>query len=104
MGGKDWTAWTNQRILAAIDKYEVAHKEALEGGEEKAVKLHRSRNKLLPRERINHLIDPEYDQISSLYFCYLKGGNSIFVWSLFVEKKSIWVTYYYYFESLFVSL
>jgi acetyl-CoA carboxylase carboxyltransferase component len=32
--------------------------QALEGGGSKAVERHRGRNKLLPRERINHLLDP----------------------------------------------
>ncbi|KAH0727426.1 hypothetical protein KY290_003155 [Solanum tuberosum] len=42
----------------------------MEGGGPEAVKRHRSRNKLLPRERIDHLIDPGS---SFLELCQLAG-------------------------------
>jgi len=45
-------------MLAALDALEAEHAKALAGGGEKAVARHRKRGKLLPRERIELLLDP----------------------------------------------
>ncbi|MDR4988219.1 MAG: carboxyl transferase domain-containing protein [Bacteroidales bacterium] len=41
-----------------LDKYRQVMRSVMQGGPTKAVEKHRSRNKLLPRERIDLLIDP----------------------------------------------
>ncbi|GHH46980.1 acyl-CoA carboxylase subunit beta [Streptomyces candidus] len=46
-------------MLAKLDDLEAAHAKALAGGGEKYVERHRARGKLLARERVELLIDPD---------------------------------------------
>lgn len=47
-----------EEFLKLLDQYRKRLKSATKGGSERAVKLHKERGKLLARERINLLIDP----------------------------------------------
>ncbi|MGH2604510.1 MAG: carboxyl transferase domain-containing protein, partial [Dehalococcoidia bacterium] len=44
-------------VLAALSRLDAAHSRALEGGGEREVTRHHARGKLLPRERIELLVD-----------------------------------------------
>ena len=48
-----------ESMLGALAALDAEHAKALAGGGEKAVARHRKRGKLLPRERIELLIDPD---------------------------------------------
>ena len=45
-------------MLAKLDELEAEHARAVAGGGEKYVDRHHARGKLLPRERIELLVDP----------------------------------------------
>ncbi len=47
-----------EEFLKLLNKYKEIHKTVTKGGSEKAIKLHKERGKLLARERINLLVDP----------------------------------------------
>jgi len=55
-------------FLEILDRYREIHKEVTKGGSEKAILKHKERGKLLARERINKLIDPNtpFLELSSL--------------------------------------
>ncbi|HLM07227.1 MAG TPA: carboxyl transferase domain-containing protein [Blastococcus sp.] len=52
-------AANREAVLAALTELDAEHAKALAGGGAKAVARHRSRGKLLPRERIELLLDPD---------------------------------------------
>src|SRR5688572_10098219 len=56
VGGEQFTA-NRDAMLAALAELDAEHAKALAGGGEKAVARHRKRGKLVPRERIELLID-----------------------------------------------
>ena len=56
--GPEFTA-NRDAMLAALDALAAEHARALAGGGEKAVARHRKRGKLLPRERIELLVDAD---------------------------------------------
>ena len=47
-----------KEFLNILNKYKNIHREVTKGGPEKSIEKHKSRGKLLARERINKLIDP----------------------------------------------
>ena len=47
-----------EEFLKLLNKYKQIHRETIKGGPEKAVNRHKERGKLLARERIDKLIDP----------------------------------------------
>ncbi|CAI4222319.1 unnamed protein product [Auanema sp. JU1783] len=66
----------NQQMVEIVNDLRAKIEKINQGGGEKAVKLHKSRNKLLARERINTLVDPgsaflELSQLAG-YNCYGK--------------------------------
>jgi acetyl-CoA carboxylase carboxyltransferase component len=58
VGGEQFTE-NREAMLRALAGLDAEHAKALAGGGEKAVARHRKRGKLLPRERIELLIDPD---------------------------------------------
>jgi acetyl-CoA carboxylase carboxyltransferase component len=58
VGGEQFTD-NREAMLRALAGLDAEHAKALAGGGEKAVARHRKRGKLLPRERIELLIDPD---------------------------------------------
>src|SRR4029453_14424587 len=58
VGGEQFAA-NREAMLRALAGLDAEHAKALAGGGEKAVARHRKRGKLLPRERIELLIDPD---------------------------------------------
>jgi acyl-CoA carboxylase subunit beta len=58
IGGEQFTE-NREAMLRALAGLDAEHAKALAGGGEKAVARHRKRGKLLPRERIELLIDPD---------------------------------------------
>lgn len=57
-----------EEYLNLLAKYKEIHKQVTKGGSERARQLHKSRGKLLARERINLLVDPNtpFIELSSL--------------------------------------
>lgn len=55
-------------FVKILKKYKEIHREVTKGGSEKAIEKHKSRGKLLARERINKLVDPNtpFLELSSL--------------------------------------
>ncbi|MFH2095407.1 MAG: carboxyl transferase domain-containing protein [Bacteroidota bacterium] len=47
-----------EEFLKVLNKYKEIHKTVTKGGSDKAIQLHKERGKLLARERINLLVDP----------------------------------------------
>src|SRR5215218_3799445 len=77
-------AQNREAMLAALDALDAEHAKALAGGGEKAVARHRARGKLLPRERIELLVDPDsaFLELSPLaaWGSDFAVGASVFTW------------------------
>lgn len=58
VGGADFAAH-REAMLGKLDALDAEHAKALAGGGEKYVQRHRKRGKLLARERIELLLDPD---------------------------------------------
>ncbi|MCF8296992.1 MAG: acyl-CoA carboxylase subunit beta [Saprospiraceae bacterium] len=69
-----------EEFLKLLNNYKEIHKQVTRGGSERAIELHKSRGKLLARERIDLLVDPNtpFLELSSLaaYNLYDNGFPS----------------------------
>jgi acetyl-CoA carboxylase carboxyltransferase component len=71
-------AANRERMTALVEELRSWTDEVAKGGGEEAVERHRSRGKLLPRERIDRLIDPgsAFLELNALAACGLYDGDA----------------------------